>query len=132
MRSPSPVRARNPLTAGLLSLAGNGMGQLYNGQPGLTALFYGLEAGFMFATGMAGLLDSREGLGVFLGVELLLKIVAVSQAVLAARARRAYRLRPYNRWQGYALFYLFALLVTGVVVATSWPPLASLPGLLRP
>ena len=116
--SAGEVRARNPAIAGLLSLLSPGLGQLYNGQPGLMALAlvvcYGSAlAATSGAIGALAMPDPSQGFGRVMlwgGMAVFAWIVSIVQAVFAALDRPEYELRGYNRAPVYlgilALFYL--------------------------
>lgn len=116
--SAGEIRARNPAVAGLLSLLSPGLGQLYNGQPGLMALAfvacYGTAlAATSAAIGALAMPDPSQGFGRVMlwgGVAVFAWIVSIVQAVFAALDRPEYELRGYNRAPVYlgilALFYL--------------------------
>ncbi len=118
--STGDTKARNPAIAGLLSLLVPGLGQLYNGQPGLMALAIAVCYGSALAatSGAIGALaapDPSQGLGGVMlwgGVAVFAWIVAIVQAVFAALDRPGYELQGYNRAPVYlgvlALFYLVA------------------------
>lgn len=116
--SAGEIRARNPAIAGLLSLLSPGLGQLYNGQPRLAALAFGVCYGSALAAtsgaiGALALPDPSQGFGRVMlwgGVAVFAWIGSIVQAVFAALDRPEYELRGYNRAPVYlgilALFYL--------------------------
>lgn len=99
------VRRRRPLLAALLSLPMPGLGHLYAGDP-VHALSMALGAPAVLAIlGLSGVLSTFYGLAALLAGALGLVLYAPISAYLRARARRDYRLRPFNRWYWYLAFY---------------------------
>ncbi len=121
------IRARNPAIAGVLSLLLPGLGQLYNGQPGLAVaanlVVYGSAlVGFSRVVGLLGAADPRpliSGVLVPVGVFTMGWIGSVLLAVFSALDRAEYEVQPYNRGLVYAgllaLFYVVLPAATGGV-----------------
>jgi len=102
--SEGDVKARNPALAGFLSFLVPGLGQLYNGQSQLAALFcIGVNGSVVMSMirfiGAVGSADARAALGSTLmwgGLATLLWLGGIVQAVFAALDRPEYFLRKYN------------------------------------
>jgi hypothetical protein len=119
------TKPRSPVLAALASLTMPGLGQLYNGQPLLAAvwivaywgvgLFYTLrlfEA--LVAPNPAAAISRPLGL---LGVMLLLWLGGVVQAVFAALNRPDYVLQSYNRGMVYLASYVIAYVLLPLLLA---------------
>ncbi|HMV32126.1 MAG TPA: hypothetical protein PKA50_08395 [Gemmatimonadales bacterium] len=113
------IRARNPALAGVLSLLLPGLGQLYNGQPGLAVVVnlvvYGSALlGLSRVVALLGASDPRpliSGVLVPVGVFTMVWIGSVAQAVFAALDRAEYALRPYNHGLVYGGLLVLVYLV---------------------
>ena len=124
------IRPRNPAIAGVLSLLLPGLGQLYNGQPGLAVVVnlvvYGSALlGLSRVVGLLAAADPRpliSGVLVPVGVFTMGWIGSVVLAVFSALDRAEYEVQPYNRGLVYAgLLALFCLVI----------PAATADGVLR-
>lgn len=124
--SEGDLKARNPLFAGLLSFLVPGLGQLYNGQPQLAALFFGgvwgasLMSALRFVGAIGAAAEARAALGSTLfwgGLATLLWLGGIVQAVFAALDRSDYFLQKYNHPLVYA--GAIAFLWVGVPVLLS-------------
>ncbi|MBK6778170.1 MAG: hypothetical protein IPI38_14080 [Gemmatimonadetes bacterium] len=128
--SEGEIRARNPAIAGVLSLLLPGLGQLYNGQPGLALgvclVVYGSALlGLSRVIALLGATDPRPlitGVLVPVGVFTMGWIGSVVLAVFTALDRPEYELRPYNRGLVYAGLLVFVYVVF---------PVATTDGVLR-
>jgi TM2 domain-containing membrane protein YozV len=113
------VKPRNPAIAGALSFLTPGLGQLYNGQPGVGVAF--LVAVFLTALlcgtrfiGALGSPDPRLALGKVMfwgGLSTFLWLGGVVQAVFAALDRPEYALRRFN----HSLVYVGAVVGACVI-----------------
>lgn len=120
-QSPGPNREkpRSAWRAVLLSLVTTGLGQLYNGQPVWGLVFFLAMTSITVLSYLMYWFAGMTSLLVVLSLSLLLKLAAVIHAAAAARRRKVFSLRPYNRW----FVYLGVFLATS---ALSWGMQSSL------
>jgi hypothetical protein len=120
------IKPRNPVLAALASLTVPGLGQLYNGQPKLAALWvvaYLAATGFYLVRTLDQLGPSGPTSGVvgslgWLAVLVLLWLGGVVQAIFAALDRPDYELQPFNRWPVYLGSYLLVYVLIPLLVAS--------------
>lgn len=105
------VRPRRPLVAGLLSVLCIGLGQLYNGQAAKGMALLALGPSLYGAAAWSGLLDDFSGLSLVIAALLCIFVYAFTDAYQEARKQQTYRLRRYNRWYVYSLWYGLLLFV---------------------
>jgi len=102
--SEGDLKARNPVLAGIMSVLVPGLGQLYNGQPQMAALFFaGVAVASLMSllrfVGAVAAEDPRAALGstlVWGGIAAFLWLGSVVHAVFMALDRSEYFLQKFN------------------------------------
>jgi len=107
----SNLKPRRPWAAGLLSLAGLGLGQIYNGQVKKALAFHLLVWLVLSVYLTIDSWSTFKGLILLLVLYALLRLASLADALLVARKRTGYYLKKYNRWYVYLALTCFLALV---------------------
>ncbi|HOG16293.1 MAG TPA: signal peptidase I [Syntrophales bacterium] len=103
------LKKRKPLAALALSLAGIGLGQLYNGRPAKAIAVNLCWTVFFLASGLNDLISTFAGAMAELLVTVAIYLHAAADALWDARYPLPCRLRPYQRWYVYAAVFAIQL-----------------------
>lgn len=102
-------KKRRPVVALLLSLAGIGLGQLYNGRPAKAIAVNLCWTAFFLASGLTDLISTFAGAMAELLVTGTIYLCAAADALWDARYPLPCRLRRYQRWYIYAAVFALQL-----------------------
>ncbi len=105
------VKKRRLWVSVLLSILTPGLGQLYNGRPWRSAIFFCLLVFFTTIVSWTNALVSFEGLVALLGTSLLVWLYMLFDTARLSLTGSEYELRWYNRWYYYLGAVLAALVV---------------------
>ncbi len=103
------VKKRRPLAALALSLAGIGLGQLYNGRPAKAIAVNLCWTAFFLASGLTDLISTFAGAMAELLVTGAIYLYAAADALWDARYPVPRRLQWYQRWYVYAAVFALQL-----------------------
>lgn len=114
-------KPRRAWLAGLLSFLTIGLGQLYAGKPKKALSLYFIGQGLFGSLVLAGILilPMPSLILCSLLVALSFYIYNIIDAVLVAKASKEYKLKRYNRWYIYLLFWILAAFVAQPIVTTA-------------
>lgn len=109
--TPSIPVKRLPVVALALSLLTPGLGQIYNGQFKKAAVVYTSLLILPLITGFFKVATEFYGLLSLVILEMILRIIIISDAIYHARKQKEYTLKPYNTWYYHLIFAATMLLI---------------------
>ncbi|MFW9845848.1 MAG: signal peptidase I [Candidatus Thorarchaeota archaeon] len=106
-------KPRKAWLAGLLSFLMIGLGRIYNGKLRKGFLLYFAGQGLIGAIVISIIIYFPKPIFILFSllIALIFLIYTIIDAVLAAKRTKEYKLRPYNRWYFYLLFWILAAFV---------------------
>lgn len=99
------IKKRNPIWAGILSVASMGLGHMYAGDLKKGIMIVAFILILILVAGVFGFLSTAYGIAIFVAVMFSIFIYSIISSVGLARKNKEYTLESYNKWYWYIVFF---------------------------
>ncbi|MEE9327678.1 MAG: signal peptidase I [Cocleimonas sp.] len=111
------IKKRNPIWAGILSVASMGLGHMYAGdlKKGIMIVCFLLI--LILMAGVFGFLSTAYGIAIFVITLLCVLIYSIVSSIRLARKNKEYTLKSYNKWYWYIVFLVSVSIIFNALLA---------------